>query len=159
MARTTAALTQVVTGVRPSSRPRSEFDSGINTSNAWTVSIERGDLALSDEDGASISSPSLSPTSESSYENWKGKGKNDTIKQAPSRQHTAVDASVVGRPARAIYDFHGKPEFEELTVSAGDVLHVIKQDLPDGWSLVKLNILLAIRRSITNMADLDGWSL
>ncbi|GLB42320.1 putative WASP-binding domain of Sorting nexin protein [Lyophyllum shimeji] len=41
------------------------------------------------------------------------------------------------RPARALYDFEGKPEFRELTVSAGDVLEVVKEDLADGWSLVK----------------------
>ncbi len=41
------------------------------------------------------------------------------------------------RPARALYDFLGKPEFKELTVDAGDEIHVLKEDLPDGWSLVK----------------------
>ncbi|KAJ8468877.1 hypothetical protein ONZ45_g17082 [Pleurotus djamor] len=41
------------------------------------------------------------------------------------------------RPARALYDFEGKPEFKELSVVAGDDIHVLKEDLPDGWSLVK----------------------
>ncbi|KAF7426135.1 hypothetical protein PC9H_008501 [Pleurotus ostreatus] len=41
------------------------------------------------------------------------------------------------RPAQALYDFLGKPEFNELTVDAGDEIHVLKEDLPDGWSLVK----------------------
>jgi len=41
------------------------------------------------------------------------------------------------RPARALYDFEGKAEFRELNVHAGDSLQVVKQELSDGWSLVK----------------------
>ena len=41
------------------------------------------------------------------------------------------------RPGRALYDFEGKAEFRELSVSAGDALEVVKEDLADGWSLVK----------------------
>ena len=41
------------------------------------------------------------------------------------------------RPARALYDFEGKAEFRELTVAAGDGVQVVKEDLADGWSLVK----------------------
>ncbi|KAJ7754502.1 hypothetical protein B0H16DRAFT_1542579 [Mycena metata] len=41
------------------------------------------------------------------------------------------------RPARALYDFEGKSEFRELSVDAGDELEVVKEDLADGWSLVK----------------------
>jgi sorting nexin-9/18/33 len=40
-------------------------------------------------------------------------------------------------PARALYDFKGKAEFRELTVAAGDDVEVIKEDLADGWSLVR----------------------
>jgi sorting nexin-9/18/33 len=43
------------------------------------------------------------------------------------------------RPARALYDFDGKAEFRELTVAAGDGVEVIKEDLADGWSLVRNN--------------------
>ena len=39
--------------------------------------------------------------------------------------------------ARALYQFEGKAEFRELTVEAGDRLEVLKQDVGDGWSLVK----------------------
>ncbi|KAF9269127.1 PX-domain-containing protein [Marasmius fiardii PR-910] len=42
-----------------------------------------------------------------------------------------------GRPARALYDFDGKAEFRELSVKAGDELQVLREELPDGWSLVK----------------------
>lgn len=41
------------------------------------------------------------------------------------------------RQARALYAFEGKPEFRELTVEAGDDLDVIKERIPDGWSLVR----------------------
>ncbi|KAF8221076.1 hypothetical protein L208DRAFT_1447540 [Tricholoma matsutake] len=41
------------------------------------------------------------------------------------------------RPARALYEFEGKAEFRELSVTAGDDLDVIKEDLADGWSLVR----------------------
>lgn len=41
------------------------------------------------------------------------------------------------KQARALYAFEGKPEFRELTVEAGDDLEVIRETLPDGWSLVR----------------------
>ncbi|KAG7094035.1 hypothetical protein E1B28_007656 [Marasmius oreades] len=47
------------------------------------------------------------------------------------------DEQESGRSARALYDFHGKAEFRELGVMAGDELEVLKEELPDGWSLVK----------------------
>ncbi|KAF9225836.1 hypothetical protein BS17DRAFT_794683 [Gyrodon lividus] len=42
-----------------------------------------------------------------------------------------------GIRARALYQFEGKAEFRELTVEAGDELEVLKQDVGDGWSLVR----------------------
>lgn len=47
------------------------------------------------------------------------------------------DEETITRPARALYDFEGKAEFRELSVEAGDELDVVKEDLADGWSLVK----------------------
>ena len=47
---------------------------------------------------------------------------------------------VSGRPARALYSFEGKPEFREVCVSAGDGIEVIREEVGDGWSLVKLFI-------------------
>ncbi|KAJ7211387.1 hypothetical protein GGX14DRAFT_624604 [Mycena pura] len=41
------------------------------------------------------------------------------------------------RPGRALYDFEGKTEFRELSVEAGDEIEIVKEDLADGWSLVK----------------------
>lgn len=42
-----------------------------------------------------------------------------------------------GRPARALYRFEGKPEFREMSVQAGDEIDVVKEELSDGWSLVR----------------------
>jgi sorting nexin-9/18/33 len=44
-----------------------------------------------------------------------------------------------GQPARALYQFEGKPEFRELSVEAGDEIGVVKEVLSDGWSLVRNN--------------------
>jgi sorting nexin-9/18/33 len=82
-------------------RRQSEFDAGINTSNAWTEHLERG--SLSDE-------------------------------EPDADDHDHDDEN---RPARALYNFEGKPEFRELDVEAGEQIVVVKQDLADGWSLVK----------------------
>ena len=45
---------------------------------------------------------------------------------------------VPGRPARALYSFEGKPEFREACVNAGDEIEVIREEVGDGWSLIKL---------------------
>ncbi|KII84264.1 hypothetical protein PLICRDRAFT_46118 [Plicaturopsis crispa FD-325 SS-3] len=84
-------------------RPHSEFDSGINTSAAWTEhrQLHTGTGSLSDDEP-------------------------DTDDE---QQH--------GRPARALYVFEGKTEFRELSVDAGDEIEVLKEELADGWSLVK----------------------
>ncbi|KAF8068907.1 hypothetical protein FPV67DRAFT_1490194 [Lyophyllum atratum] len=50
------------------------------------------------------------------------------------------DAEESLRSARALYDFEGKAEFRELSVGAGDALEVVKEDLADGWSLVKNSV-------------------
>lgn len=47
---------------------------------------------------------------------------------------------VPGRPARALYSFEGKPEFREVCVNAGDGIEIIREEVGDGWSLVKLFI-------------------
>jgi len=47
---------------------------------------------------------------------------------------------VPGRPARALYAFEGRPEYREVCVSAGDEIEVVKEEVGDGWSLVKLFI-------------------
>ncbi|KAJ3790418.1 hypothetical protein GGU10DRAFT_170906 [Lentinula aff. detonsa] len=83
-------------------RPHSEFDAGINTSNAWTQHQLSGDL--SDEESLNVDNTDY--------------GHSDR------------------RPARALYDFEGKPEFRELSVRAGDELEIVKEELADGWSLI-----------------------
>jgi hypothetical protein len=47
------------------------------------------------------------------------------------------DTEDVTIPARALYAFQGKAEFRELSVAVGDELDVVKEDVGDGWSLVR----------------------
>lgn len=104
---------------QPLSRPHTnadlEFDSGVNSSTAWAAS-----------DAAKRSSKLNIASSDD-------EGDDDHDLE-----------STEGRPARALYAFEGKPEFRELVcVEAGDELEVLKEDVGDGWSLVKL----AMRRN------------
>ncbi|KAG1753610.1 uncharacterized protein EDB91DRAFT_1044009 [Suillus paluster] len=41
------------------------------------------------------------------------------------------------KAARALYDFEGKAEFGELAVEARDELNILKEEVGDGWSLVR----------------------
>jgi sorting nexin-9/18/33 len=65
------------------------------------------------------------------------------LERGPSLSDEEPDDDVVerddpkGRPARALYEFEGKPEFREMSVEAGDEIYVIKEELSGGWSLVK----------------------
>ncbi|KAF9365678.1 hypothetical protein BGX34_009013 [Mortierella sp. NVP85] len=44
-----------------------------------------------------------------------------------------------GWTVRALYDFEGQSEFQELSFSAGDELTVVKVGLAEGWSLAEKN--------------------
>ncbi|KAF9568707.1 hypothetical protein CPC08DRAFT_679040 [Agrocybe pediades] len=103
-----------------SQRPVSEFDSGINTSTAWTEHLETGG----------------SPTSSLSKARTRRYLSESDVQQSLSEDEES-ELEIVTRPARALYPFEGKPEFRELSVEAGDELEVIKEDVGDGWSLVK----------------------
>ncbi|KAI0918426.1 hypothetical protein AcV5_002420 [Taiwanofungus camphoratus] len=99
-----------------------EFDSGINTSNAWTVSLASPPPEGSARTSLDINIKSLS----------------DEEPDHASTDDVDLDYEQ-GRPARALYNFEGKPEFRELTcVEAGDELEVLREDVGEGWSLVKL---------------------
>ena len=100
-----------------------DFDAGLNTSSAWTESLDNA----SRKSQASINVNSLS---------------DDESEDAPEVAAKEDDADPVpeasGRPARALYAFEGKPEFRELTaVQAGDMLSVLREEVGDGWSLVR----------------------
>ena len=71
-------------------RPISEFDAGINASAAWTEHLER----------------------ESTY-STEGHTK-EVVDHSASDEENDEEQSETGRPARAVYDFEGKPEFREL---------------------------------------------
>ncbi|KAF8870696.1 hypothetical protein CPB84DRAFT_1818323 [Gymnopilus junonius] len=101
-------------------RPVSEFDAGINTSAAWTGSLESGEP-----------SPSLSKARSRQYFSESG------LPPSIPQDELEDEPEIITRPARALYAFEGKAEFRELTVEAGDELEVVKDDVGDGWSLVK----------------------
>lgn len=96
-------------------RPQSDFDTGLNTSTAWTEHFENGpqkNLSESDVPG-SLSDEELD------------NNEDDNLEALPSR------------PARTLYQFEGKAEFRELSTEAGDAIYVLKEEVGDGWSLVK----------------------
>lgn len=103
-----------------------DFDAGLNSSSAWTE-------ALSNPDG--IPRASLAQYNVNSLSD-------DEADEADAKLREEVDDPVLdaeqGKPARALYAFEGKPEFRELTaVQAGDRLVVLREEVGDGWSLVK----------------------
>ena len=91
----------------PTRPPVSEFDSGINTSTASTEHLEGGHTPRK---YLSESNPALV---------------------------SDEDIEEITYPARVLYKFEGKVEFRELTVDAGDEVEVIKEDVGEGWSLVR----------------------
>lgn len=62
-----------------------------------------------------------------------------TPRKYPSVPATLSDEDIeeITYPARVLYKFEGKVEFRELTVDAGDEVEVIKEDVGEGWSLVR----------------------
>ena len=85
-------------------------DSGINTPTAWTEHLE------SDHTPRKYLSESNVPAGVSLSDE---------------------DIEEITYPARVLYKFEGKAEFRELTVDAGDEVEVIKEDVGEGWSLVR----------------------
>lgn len=123
---------------RPEQRPHSDFDAGINASVAWTGSLEGASSSPSSFDSntgfsglrlSNVRSPNDSGDSSFTHNYYgydDGNGTPNTNDEPP-------------RPARALYAFVGKPEFQELTVEAGDELEVLKEELADGWSLARVS--------------------
>lgn len=92
-----------------------DFDAGLNTSSAWTEAARNSRISTN------INSLSDEESEDGDH----------------SDDNAGLDG-VIGRSARALYAFEGKPEFRELTsVQAGDELEVLKEEVGDGWSLVR----------------------
>jgi len=104
-----------------SQRPVSEFDAGINTSAAWTEHLETGG----------------SPTNSLSKARMRRYLSESDAHHSLSEDEVEDEPEIMTRPARALYSFEGKPEFRELCVEAGDELEVVKEDVGNGWSLIK----------------------
>ncbi|KAH9888059.1 hypothetical protein C8Q73DRAFT_201136 [Cubamyces lactineus] len=115
------------------SRPHSEleFDSGINTSAAWTVSLASPEggarLSLNSTSNVRVDSNTVPEEHEVEPERTESLAGDDSFDDQD------------GRPARALYGFQGKAEFRELTnVEAGDELEIMREDVGEGWSLARL---------------------
>jgi len=93
--------------------PSLDFDAGINTSSVWTEHL--------DSDSSRSRSASVSLSDDDACED----------------DHFEGDDDVCRREARVLYAFAGKVEFRELDVKAGDEIAVIREQVGDGWSLVK----------------------
>jgi sorting nexin-9/18/33 len=111
--------------VETSQRPVSDFDAGINTSTAWT-----GRLEGANADDVTPKS-SLSKASSRKYLS------ESNAVHSMSDAEVDDDSQEIAHPARALYAFEGKAEFRELTVEADDELEVVKENVGEGWSLVK----------------------
>jgi len=107
-----------------SQRPVSDFDAGINTSNAWT-----GHLDGNTNDATPTSSTSRATSR-------KFLSESDAVRSM-SDDELDEDPEEITCPARALFAFEGKAEFRELTVEPGDELEIIKEDVGEGWSLAK----------------------
>jgi sorting nexin-9/18/33 len=104
-----------------------DFDAGLNSSSAWTE-------ALTSPEGvprASLTQYNVNSLSDDEAED-------DSDAKSREEMEDPVLEAEQTRPARALYAFEGKPEFRELTsVQAGDRLAVLRDEVGDGWSLVK----------------------
>jgi sorting nexin-9/18/33 len=109
-----------------------DFDAGLNSSSAWTESLSNPAEGIlrtsvvhqSEDDSQKVNSLS-----------------DDEDEVEVAQQHYPDERDElpnVGQAARALFAFEGKPEFRELTsVQAGDRLEVLREDVGDGWSLVR----------------------
>lgn len=109
------------------SRKDPDFDAGLNSSSAWTE-------ALTNADG--VTRASLVQYNVNALSDDEAEDEAD-VKSRDAEDDPVLDAEQ-GKPARALYTFEGKPEFRELTsVQAGDRLEILREEVGDGWSLVK----------------------
>ncbi|KAL4245133.1 hypothetical protein ABKN59_010528 [Abortiporus biennis] len=122
----------------PSSQ-QPDFDSSLNASSAWTsggapsVSFRSSTIATSPP----LQSEVLDSLSDDGHTNVIQTSPTPDADSGPSRNDLDLE-NMPGRSARALYSFEGKPEFRELTqVAAGDELTVLKEEVGDGWSLVR----------------------
>jgi sorting nexin-9/18/33 len=71
---------------------------------------------------------------------WTEHLERESVSLSDEEPDSDTDSAESYKQARALYQFEGKAEFRELSVEAGDDLEVVKEDLADGWSLVKNDV-------------------
>ncbi|KAI0078645.1 PX-domain-containing protein [Panus rudis PR-1116 ss-1] len=118
-----------------------EFDAGLNSSAAWTESLEEAAAASarnSTRISRSLGADGNLNSSLSDDEGGSQDGSGDEEGGVGGGVEEEGLAEVESRSARALYAFTGQPEFRELSsVQAGDELEVLKEEVGDGWSLVR----------------------
>ncbi|KAF8649596.1 hypothetical protein AX16_005687 [Volvariella volvacea WC 439] len=117
-------------------RQPSGFDAGLNSSNAWTTDHKVRASVSCSSSPASSSHGHASAADEDEFDEGEG-GVEDPGPGGGEFWKDGLE-DVQGRPARALYAFQGKPEFRELSVDAGDVLEILKEEVGDGWSLARV---------------------
>ncbi|TFK73507.1 hypothetical protein BDN72DRAFT_956503 [Pluteus cervinus] len=135
----------------PSNIPPADFDAGLNTSNAWTTEHRltrtlstslptpgANGYASDEEPDLSRATPSGSIHDNDTNGDTNGHSPDGGVEEGEGEDDYGFPEPGEGRPARALYAFEGKPEFRELNVEAGDDLEVLKEEVGDGWSLVRV---------------------
>ncbi|KZS87259.1 hypothetical protein SISNIDRAFT_433832 [Sistotremastrum niveocremeum HHB9708] len=84
-------------------------DSGLKVPAAWTFGLDQEDY---------LHEPELS------------------LSDDDEREHVHEDEEEE-KPARTLYKFEGKSELRELSLAAGQDITVLKEDMSEGWSLVR----------------------
>lgn len=124
-----------------------DFDAGINASSAWTqAGSPEPRASVSSFQGLDLDLGALGSLAEEGPSDGDDEGGSEGHEQelilsdsegGGEDSSDGID-SIKGKPARALYAFKGKVEFRELMdVRAGDLLEVLKDEVGDGWSLVR----------------------
>lgn len=120
------------------------------TSEAPILELSDHDLMPSDDERDPLKTPPASTTNglppdfdagintSAAWTESRDKGRSLSDEETDPNDPELDYLQVTGRPARALYSFEGKPEFREVCVDAGDEIEVVREEVGDGWSLVKL---------------------
>ena len=133
-------------------KPTEIHDSSAMTSEAQNLELSDHDRMSSDDEQDPLKTPPASTTNglppdfdaginaSAAWTESRDKGRSLSDEETDPNDPELDYLQVPGRPARALYSFEGKPEFREVRVNAGDEIQVVKEEVGDGWSLVKLFI-------------------
>lgn len=125
-----AAFLNALSWTRLRAAQDTEFDAGLNSSSAWTESLSNP--------AEGILRTSVVHQTEDDSQKVNSLSDDEDEAEVAEQHHERDEVPNIGQAARALFAFEGKPEFRELTsVQAGDRLEVLREDVGDGWSLVR----------------------